>query len=213
MVAGFQTFDRDLRLAIKDLQPKEVSRELARFARAELSKAIQSGEASTTYDRFVNGRKGAVEESVVAPGPIVYVFTNWPLVIRTAMVEFDKRVPKRSGRYASGFIVLAGGAPVRSFDAIKPEQEVIIFNVRPYTRKMEVGANRTGKRHFERTRQALQRRFGAGGEGFSFQVKYLTIPAGIHPQVPYRLRRLNRRRDRSAGAVLNYPALVMNAGG
>jgi hypothetical protein len=49
-----------------DLEPAAISAKLARFAREALGEAIESGDASAAYTRFVNGVEGAAEESVQA---------------------------------------------------------------------------------------------------------------------------------------------------
>ncbi len=98
-MAGFEAFDRELRIATAGLSREAISKELARFARAELAKAISAG-ASPQYEIFVNGRPGLVEENVIAPGPIVYEFTNWPLLINAALAELKARAPRASGRFA-----------------------------------------------------------------------------------------------------------------
>lgn len=211
-MAKFETFDRDIRLATESISPEAISAELAKFAQVELAKVIATGQASNNYQRFVNGREGAPETSVIAPGPILYVFANWSLVIRAALAEIEKRSPKRSGRYASGFMVLADGAAVRSYGNIDADAEVVIFNVRPYTRKIEVGAMKMAvpPRHFDRTKQALARQFGSEGR-YRFETRFINAPGGLHQDVPYRLRRSQgRRKGRQAGDTLTYPAIVIN---
>jgi hypothetical protein len=209
LVASIGFFDREIRIATADLEPAAINAELAKFARQELAKAIADG-ASPQYDRFVNGREGAAEETVTAPGPIVYVFNNWPVIITTALEELRKRSPKRSGRYVNSFIVLANQVPVADFRPIPAEAEVIIFNAQPYTRRIEVGANRsTGKRHFDATKSVMSRRYGVA---FRFETKFLDIRGGIDPRVPYILRgSQGRRKDRQAGMPITYPAILMNA--
>lgn len=208
-MAGLETIERQLKLATRDLEPAEINRRLAGFARSELAKALAAGEASEPYDVYVNGVRGAREETVQAPGPILYVFSNWPLVINAALNELRRRSPHRTGRYAASFIVLADGRPVTSFGAIGAGAEVIVFNSRPFTRKIEVGGNRTGRRHIDASRAALARRFG---EAFRFETRYLSIGPGIDPEVPYLLRRGGRRKGRRAGQAISYPAIVINAG-
>jgi hypothetical protein len=227
-MAGFETFERDLKLASAGLTGAAFEAELARFAKSELQRVIRSGEGSPIYETYVNGRRGVAEEAVIAPGPILYVFANWPLIIRTALAELVKRVPVKSGRYASGFVVLADGKIVRNYADITPRQVVTIFNVQPYTRKMEVGANRGGKHHFRKVRQAMFRRFGQ--QMFDLENSYISPPAGIHPLVPYTLKGRSRliraattnlssayragrttlapRKATSAGQKLTYPSLV-----
>lgn len=209
MASGFEFFERDLKLATAGLEPDAINKALAAFARQELRRVISTGEASSTYDKFVNGVQGAAEETVKAPGPILYQFVNWPAVIRFALEDLDKRVPKKSGRYAGGFMVLANQMPVRDYKDVPPGAEVTIINVRPYTRRMETGANKTGKRHFEATKNALARRYK---DVFLFDFKFLNVKAGLHPDVPYVLKRAaGRRKDRQAGMPITYPALIIRA--
>src|SRR3954464_13170980 len=106
------TFARDLQLATAGLEPQAITAQLARFARAELAGAIQRGEASPNYARFVNGRAGAPEESVIPPGPILYVFSTWGDVIPWALADLEKRSPRKSGRYQLSHIVMVGGRVV-----------------------------------------------------------------------------------------------------
>jgi hypothetical protein len=131
------------------LDPVVAQRELAAFARRERDALISSGQASPSYETYVNERQGAVEETVIMPGPITYIFSNWKLVIETALAELQKRAPRRGGKYAASFLVTVGGRVVTDYMSIAPDATVIIINAQPYTRKMEVGANKTGARHFE----------------------------------------------------------------
>lgn len=209
MATGFEGFDRQIAFATDGIAPENIAKELAKFARAELAKAIAAG-ASPNYDRYVNGRQGAPEESVTIPGGILYVFSNWPLVINAALAELQKRSPRRSGRFASSFVVLANQTVTTDYGSIPAAAEVIIFNAQPTSRKAEVG--RLGipaRRLFDGTKSALSRRFR---EGFAFQTMFLNIKAGVHPLVPYILKgSQGRRSDRQAGSALTYPAIVINA--
>lgn len=202
-------FERELKLAISDLEPAAIRRELASYARRSVAEVISSGQAPAEYDRYVNGRLGEAEEAVQLPGPIVYVFQNWRLVINAAIDELQKRVPRRSGRYAASFIVTVNGKPVTNFDDIPGGAEVIIINAQPYTRKMESGANKTGARHFDLSKAAVNRRFRGA---FNAQVAFLNVSGGIDPRVPYILKRsAGKRKDRQAGMPITYPALMITS--
>lgn len=207
-MAGIEFFERELKLATADLEPEKINALLAQFARQELAKEISSGRASPQYEKFVNGRQGAAEESVKAPGPIVYVFTNWPLVIEAAIEELKRRAPRKSGRYANSFVVVANQRPVTDFASIPASAECIIFNRQPYTRKLETVQAGAGQRMFD-TLLAMRRRFK---DAFKFEQKFLDIRGGVAPGVPYILKTTrSRRRDRQAGQPISYPALVINA--
>lgn len=232
-MARFETFDRDIRVATAGMEPEAVSAMLAAFARAELARVIQSGEGSPLYDRFVNGRPGLVEDDVVPPGPIVYVFNWWKVIIVAALEALKAASPRKSGRYQDSFVVIVDGRPVASFDDIPSQAEVIITNVQPYTRKIFTGAMpamTVPARNFDKARTALFRQVGR--PMLNAQVKFLTLPGGIHPLAPYILkggqkpraaaltnrsrafregrRFLGGRQDRVAGQPLTYPSLVMN---
>ncbi len=202
---GMEFFERDLKLATAGLEPDAINAALAKFAKAELAKALAGG-APSQYERIVNGRSGAAEETVIAPGPIVYVFTNWNLVINAALQELQKRAPRRSGRYAGSFVVVVGGRTVvTDFSKLRPDAEVIILNTQPYTRKIETGHNGPGARHFDLSKAALNRRFKGA---FLAEFKYVEVPGGIAARVPYLLKRTTKRR--AAGTPLTYPALIIN---
>lgn len=191
------------------LDPVVAQRELAAFARRERDALISSGQASPSYETYVNERQGAAEETVIMPGPITYIFSNWKLVIETALAELQKRAPRRGGKYAASFLVTVGGRVVTDYMSIAPDATVIIINAQPYTRKMEVGANKTGARHFELSKSAINRRFG---RAFSATFTFMNAASGIDPRVPYILKRPNgRRKDSQAGMPITYPAIEINA--
>jgi hypothetical protein len=207
MASSLQFFDRELSVALTDLDPAAMQKELAAFARRSVADVIRSGEAPADYEVFVNGRQGAPEESVELPGPIVYVFSNWKLAIETAIEELQKRVPRRTGRYAASFVVLVDQRVVTDFSNIPAEAEIVIMNSAPYTRKMETGANKTGARHFDLARGAFNRRFSGV---FNAQLMFLNVASGLVPGVPWILKRSGgRRKDRQAGMPITYPALVI----
>ncbi len=239
-MTGFEGFDRLIKVATEGLSPEAVSAELARFAKAELAAAIARGEATSFYTRYVNGRQGLPETAVEAPGPIVYVFSNWSVIIEEALAQLVKLSPKKSGRYARSYIVIVGGRIATDYQSIPPEAEVIITNFQPYVRKVQVGfkmGEKKGKmvyslppRLFDRARTALFRRFPQSY--LSAQVRFLDLPTGIHAEIPYILKggqkvravkadrrssafragraTLSPRRDREAGKPITYPSLVLN---
>lgn len=202
----FATFDRDLKLATAGLEPDAINGALAKFARAEIARVVASGEGSPSFDRYVNGRPGAAEESVQAPGPILYVFNWWTDVITAAIEELQKRSPRKSGRYRNAFLVVVGGRTVvTDYSKLRGDAEVIIFNPLPQTRKIETGSTSFSvpPRHFETAKGVLRRRFG---NSYSVEMKFVNVPSGISASAPYRLRT-----GKKAGALLTYPALVLNA--
>jgi len=197
-----QAFERELRIATQGLQPEAISKLLAQTARRALADAISSGEAPRSYVRAVNGRIGVSEDQVIPPGPIVYNFNFLPDVIVYGQAFFRERAPVKSGAYRDSLIVLVNGAQVRAFNNIPLDAEVILVPTVPYSRKIEVGSMvmRVPAGVIEDTRQAVMRRFG---DVIVAQKRFISL-AGA-----YTLRRGNRRKDRTTGKQLLYPALVV----
>ena len=209
----FEMTDRDVRLATADISPENIGKELARFARSELSEAIINGEASPTYDKFVNGREGAEEETVVPPGPILYVFSYWEPIIEFALAYLNKRSPVLTGRYQGSHVVMIGSQVVSPSTQISSDEEVIIVNTQPYSRKIEVGHMRMSMPDgvYEDARAAVQRQFG---RALQVRVKQILLPNGYILKGRFtkgykKFARTKLKRDTEAGARMTYPALVM----
>lgn len=211
-MARIQTFDRDIRIVTEDLSPQAISAALAKFAKADLARVIETGEGTATFERIVNGRQGASEDSVIAPGPIVYLFSWWEAIIKVALTALVAASPRKTGRYASSFIVIVNGRVTTDFSNIEPSAEVIITNPQPYVRKIQVGAMQMSvpARMFERARSAISSKYTQ--KLVSVQVTFLNIESGVHPLIPYTLKghSRSRRKDTKSGQPLTYPALVLN---
>lgn len=228
MATGFEFFERDLRVATAGMEPEAINQAVAAFAKQELRRVIADGSASPRYDRYVNGVQGAPEEAYKAPGAIVYEFTNWPLVINAVLDELKKRGPNpRSGRFNQSYVVIVGGrVPVTDYSNLRSDAEVIILNATPYSRKAEVGyLGIPEQRLFKGTQRVMGSRFSGA---FTFQTKFVNVPAGINPMMPYVLKgngqlRMAVQNNRSqafregrmtlkskAGQQLTYPSIIIN---
>ncbi len=206
MASGF--LNREVTVSLASFDPVVMKREFVAFAKQSVAEAISSGQAPATYDTFVNNHPGPVE-SVTLPGPVVFVFNNWSAAIEAAVAELQRRVPRRTGRYAASFVVLVNQQAVTDFQNIPADAEIVILNRQPYSRRMETGGNKTGARHFELAKASFNRRYSGV---FNAQVIYLNIAAGLIPGVPYVLRRsAGRRKWRQVGQPISYPALVITA--
>lgn len=235
-MSGFDAFDRDLRMATEGLEPDEIRKALAGFAKKSVAEVISAGSASSRFELYVNSRRGLPEEAVQLPGPIVYEFSMWEPILTFALDELRKRSPVKSGRFRDSFIVLANQKIVTNFDAIGPDDEVIISNFQPYIRKAEGGLlGRSRFYIFDGTKRALARAFGNEGRNsaaFQFETRWLDVKSGVHSEMPYLLKgggpeiaakmnnrssafragrmTLSRRKDRQAGMPITYPAVVIN---
>ncbi|UFX42070.1 hypothetical protein HAP47_0022685 [Bradyrhizobium sp. 41S5] len=212
-MARISTFERDLKLATAGMAPENIAKELAAFARQELAAVIQSGEGSERYDRYVNGNLGAAEETVVPPGPILYVFHWWREIVEFALQTAVERSPEKSGRYKRDWFIMTPGGVVKSFDEIPINSTVILTNNQPYSRKIDVGHMRMSVPPgvVEDVRKAVMARFG---NFVTAKRTMITLPGGYilkgHFRRGYRpFARTKLRKDTMAGAQMTYPALVL----
>lgn len=201
-MATFQTFAAELKVATRGLEPDEINAKLARFARQALAREIRSGRASPNYEKFVNGRKGAEEETVQAPGPILYLFSQWREIIAFALLSLEEKSPRKSGRYVGSFFVMVNGQRVTNFATIPPTATVLITSDQPYSRKIHVGAMEgmsVPRGNFEKARQALFRKFNASeARSIDADVRFIDLPGAYV-----------RQRGRGAGQAITYPALAI----
>lgn len=214
-MARFETFARDLQLATADLQPEVINRELARFAKEELAKAIDGGEASSIYTQYVNGVEGAPVDSVRVPGAVLFEFSYWQPIIAFALDALRKRSPVLTGRYQNTHVVMIGSQIVAPDVEIAAGEEVMLVNTQPYARVLEVGnvqVRAPGDAIYQSTRQVVQRQFG---KAVDIRFRMVTIPGGYRLKGRFRrgykpFARRKIRPDTAAGAIMTYPALVMN---
>ena len=115
---------------------------LANAARAGVADLIASGQAAPAYTRFVDGVRDASEDAVRPDGAILYQFAYMGEVVTFALAFLVTRSPFLSGRYAHGFMVSVNGRPVpaTSFqaDSVPGDAEIFIYNIEPYSRKVDV---------------------------------------------------------------------------
>lgn len=210
---SFATFGRDLQLATAGLSPEAIAPELAKFARAELQKAIASGRASTSYDRYVNNTPGLPEDAVKLPGHIFYEFSYWGDVISHALTYLAKRSPRLSGQYIGSQAVMVDGQVIAPTAQIRADQVVTIVPTVPYSRKIEVGHMKMRAERYvmDAARREMDRRFRGVVQT---SVQWITLPDGYtlkgHFRRGHRPGARNKgRADVAAGQRMTYPALIL----
>ncbi len=137
-------FTRSVRLfADSALSPQVMSQKLAAFAKKDVAGLIETGRASPTYTRYVDGTKGATEEAVKPEGRISYFFEYLTDVIPEAIKYLRANSPVLSGTYRDSFYVAVGNRRMlaQNFDPrfIVGETTVYIYNFTPFSRKVDVG--------------------------------------------------------------------------
>lgn len=204
---------------VQSLSPAVQRQKLAVFAKEQLKELQQAGSVpvgKNAHRTFVNAREGVAEEQVQLPGPIVYVFNWLDPVVKFALAYLENRAPVASGAYKRAFVYLINGVRVPMGKPIPADAEVTILNVRPYARKIDVGAMKmTVPPHlFNDAYNAVRKEFRGM---IKITVTHVSLSNG------YVLKRSTRRRhhtghvgvrsDRGArgGEQITYPALVITA--
>lgn len=153
------TFAREIRLTFAPgTQWAEIVKQVAPMARQGRDAAIQSGEFSASYNTFVNGREGAVEESLQPGGAILYRARSIGAAVALALDYLRRNSPERvvpqrgkhntAERYRDSFFVgitrgnVDGRAiPAASFDPARvtaDATEAFIYNLQPFSRLVDV---------------------------------------------------------------------------
>lgn len=204
---GFKSFDRTVSFAPGSQDTRFIEAELAKFARQQLREAQAASEAPPRYLRAVNGRQNVPEESVVAPGAIIYSM-DWMREAALRSLELLRLVaPKRTGRFSRSFILISDGREV-TVDRIGLGQTTLIVNTQPYARKIQVGSKgfQSYRGLFDQARRKVQSEF----RGLVYvQVRFVALSDGYRLKTTRQHR--GRRKDMRAGVEVNYPALQLTS--
>ncbi|KFC73199.1 hypothetical protein FG93_01943 [Bosea sp. LC85] len=140
--------------------------DLAAFARREHGKVMRADPRPSSYRRFVDGREGALEESVQRNGVIEYHYQRLDEIVRFAMDTLFALSPVLSGDYRRAHTLFVGGVAVGDLRSWKPQsgEEIYILNPLPYARKIDLGKMKMRvagtDRVYQQAEQILKRRFG-----------------------------------------------------
>lgn len=232
-------FETTIRLLKQASSPEQFVKLHARYAKKVLAAHLATLPEKPEVDRYVDGRKGAPEESVKFGGVIRYEFLRLGSVAHMALDLARQLSPVGPGRtskdktkahYRDAWFLMVDGKEV---DRVPPgAREIILTNDMPYHRKLEMTVNSDGimgKGTFsrpagivEKVRQQLFRRFGENS--FDAQITFMDLQnayvlKGRGRQLTY-LKDIPKRgiragmprpmkKDRAAGVTMTYPALII----
>jgi hypothetical protein len=203
----------------KTMSPQALSLNLATVAKKTRDALIKTGEAAPAYETFVDGRKGAAEETVRPDGAILYQFNVLGQAAKYALSFAVGRSPKHDGDYKRAWFVAVDGKKwTGDLNDIPAGSEVMVTNPLPYARKIDVGhmKMRVAPGIVEDTRQAVKRKFPTIDAARTM----VTIPVQLgggyvlkgHHRKGFRLHaRKALRSDTQKGAAMTYPALILKA--
>jgi hypothetical protein len=168
--AALQTFRRVITVswpAHANRDGKELLLRTAREGHAQIMADVTAESGfPPQWEAYANTRGNTNLNSVILPGPIVYLYHYTTEVIEQALTLLQRLSPVRSGLYAKSHTIYVNGSPVGRAPKVLTE-EVIISNPVPYARKIEVGKTRSGRsfviqvppRIYERAAKALRSRY------------------------------------------------------
>lgn len=183
---------------------------IQRVARVRLDDLIRSGRFPSTYRRFVDGREAAPEESVkLNGGEILYLFSGIAAAVAYAIAFIKGISPIGTGRFLdSWFLIVDGTSWTGSIASIPSGAVVLLTNAAPYTRRLEQGRHKKGRKGHvpgrfmtEAARQAVQKKYPNLLVERTF-VNLASGPGRFGWQVPYILRT-----GPNKGSVISYPAV------
>ena len=140
--------------------------DLAAFAKREHAKVMRADPRPSSFRRFVDGREGALEESVKRFGVIEYHYQRLDEIVRFAMDTLFALSPVLSGDYRRAHTLFVGGVAVGDLKGWTPESgdEIYILNPLPYARRIELGKMKMRvagtDKVYAQSEQILKRRFG-----------------------------------------------------
>jgi|SRR5580765_120674 hypothetical protein len=181
--AAVASFARTIQITWPGKCEKQGRALLLRVGRETNEKILSDAVAKTGYrpmwEAYANRPGNTNLETVVLPGPIVYLYRYATEVVEVALTTLQRISPVRSGLYAKSHTIYVDGREVARAPTVMT-QEVVISNPVPYARKIEIGKTKSGRafviqvpnRIYERTARALQQRYRNVA---NIKFKYLTI--------------------------------------
>jgi hypothetical protein len=118
---------------------EEVRKTLIATAKREHARIMQTEPRPKRFVRSVDGVTGAREEQVKSGGVIRYRYQRLEEVVRAAMEMLFELSPVLSGEYRMAHTLFVDGAAASDLSAWDGTGTIVITNMMPYARKIEVG--------------------------------------------------------------------------
>lgn len=139
-------------------------RALVDTAKREHAVIMNTSPHPTSFTRRVDGKLGAVEETVKPDGIIVYDYPRMDEIVQVAMNTLFDLSPVYTGEYRLSHQIFVGGKAVRNLEEWDGTSDIVISNFLPYSRKIELGKMHMrvpGTDHvYEQAAHLIDRRYG-----------------------------------------------------
>lgn len=173
------------------------------------------------FNAYANTPDNPDIETVILPGPIVYQYRYHNEIIGEALRMLDAASPVDSGDYKRGHILYVNGTPTHRDAKFQSGDDVMIVNVVPYARRIEVGKTKSGRdflvqvpnRIYERVANQLNLKYGKVSmiEMDWVGVGQITVSSGQSDRTVKRGRLNIRKKDRRRGRGPSnlFPAILI----
>lgn len=118
---------------------EEVRQHHIDVAKRENAAILSAPPVPNAFERYVDGREGIPEEAVRPAGLIVYTYARMGEIVDYAIEVLRELSPVLSGRYRESHEVFVDGVLAGIDRNFEGAREIVITNVTPYARKIEVG--------------------------------------------------------------------------
>jgi len=189
-------------------------------AKREHARIMADKPAPSSFVRFVDGMQGAPEESARADGRIVYQYSRIEEVVKFALATLREVSPVLSGAYKDAHEIFLNGKTVVDVSEYQAGDDLMITNLLPYSRKIEVGKMKMRvagtSKVYQQARRIVMNRFGN-----SASVEF-TYRANISGRAVDQAKTATKKRKAAAGsfetalapgvhnrADMRYPCLVI----
>lgn len=162
-MARLQSVSQQINIA-KQATTEATYKMLVARAKHEHAKVLATAPKPESFERYVDGRQGAVEESVKPFGVITYLYSRYDEIVEFALATLREGSPVDSGAYRKSHTLYVGGAPTASLAGYDGRAEVFIASPLEYSRIIELGKMTmkvAGTDHvYEKAARKVASRFG-----------------------------------------------------
>lgn len=157
-----QGMAREVNLAMHDLDAESRKKLVLQAARENLEEAQKINGTGVPFTTIVDGQRGAAITNVRDGGVIVYLFNSAVQAVVATLSALRQNAPRKSGRYASSFVVLINGTQASPPYDVQITDTVTFTNLQPYARKIEQGlSSQSPNGVFEVVARQIRREFGS----------------------------------------------------
>lgn len=163
---------------------------LVSIAKREHGQVMRTPPQPRSFTRTVDGVEGAREEAVEPDGVITYVYPRLDAVVQFALETLFDLSPVLSGTYRSSHQIFLDGSPATNMATWRPGTEILISNLQPYARKIDLGVMTMRvsgtSRVYERAVRRVNARFGNSAKAlYGWRSFGVAVPDGRKADLRY----------------------------